>query len=102
MIDSQDKTFSAALAKSKEKHNITLIVRGNQNYIVCDRCGKEVKEEDAMKSSSGKERNYAYCEECAKILYPNYRKIVKSSQFSPNPIMNNILREALARKEYRR
>lgn len=80
-----------------EPHKITMIVRGNENIYICDRCGKEVKEEDVMKSSGGKDRNYAYCPECTKILYPKYVKL-PAVGFT-NPIMKNILRESLARYE---
>lgn len=83
--------------KKSEPHEITLIIRGNENIYICDRCGKEVKEDDVMKSSGGKNRNFAYCPECAKILYPNYRKVPKAA--FTNPIMKNILRESLARWE---
>lgn len=82
---------------NEEKHEITLLVRGNENIYICDRCGKEVKEADVMKSSGGKDKNYAYCPECAKILFPNYRRIAKVA--FTNPIMKNILREANARYE---
>lgn len=85
------------LAKSMEPHEVTLIVRGCENIYICDRCGKEVKEADVMKSSGGKNRNYAYCPECAKILYPNYRRVAKVA--FTNPIMKNIIHEACARYE---
>ena len=81
----------------KEPHDVTVIIRGNENIYICDRCGKEVKEADVIKSSGGNNRNFAYCEECAKILYPTYKKISKVA--FTNPIMNNILREGLARYE---
>ena len=83
--------------KKVEPHEITLVVRGNENIYICDRCGKEVKEEDVMKSSGGRNRNFAYCPECAKILYPNYKRVSKVAFI--NPIMNNILKEGLARYE---
>lgn len=81
----------------KEPHNITLIVRGCENIYICDRCGKEVKEADVMKSSGGRDVNYAYCPECAKILFPHYKKVAKVA--FTNPIMKNILREANSRYE---
>ena len=80
-----------------EPHQIRMIVRGNENIYICDHCGKEVKEEDVMKTTKGKDRNYAYCPECAKVLYPNYVKL-PTVGFT-NPIMKNILRESLARYE---
>ena len=83
--------------KKLEPHQVTIIIRGNENIYICDRCGKEVKENDVMKSSSGKDRNYAYCPECTKILYPNYKKIPTMGLM--NPVMKNILREGLARWE---
>lgn len=80
--------------KTLEPHAMTIIVRGNENIYVCDRCGKEVKEADVMKSFGGRNRAFAYCPECAKILYPNYRKT-----YTSNPLMDNIRRESLARYE---
>ena len=80
----------------QEPHEIKMIIRGNENIYICDRCGKEVKEEDVMKTSGGKNKNYAYCPECAKILYPKYRKI--KAKFV-NPVMTNIMHEACARYE---
>ena len=47
------------------------------------------KSEDVMKTTKGKDRNYAYCPECAKVLYPNYVKL-PTVGFT-NPIMKNIL-----------
>lgn len=83
--------------KMKEKHQFKIIVRGCENIYICDKCGKEVKEADVMKSSGGKDRNYAYCPECSQELFPNYKRIAKIA-FS-NPIMKNIMNEALARYE---
>lgn len=82
-----------------EKHEIRLIVRSHENIYLCDHCNREVKEVDINKISKGKDRNYAYCPECMKELYPNYKKV---SFYNPNPVMNNIMIEALARKEYRK
>ena len=82
---------------NEEKHNVTIIIRGNENIYICDKCGKEVKEEEVMKSSKGKDKNYAYCPECSKELYPNYKKVDRIA--FTNPIMKNIMSEALARKE---
>lgn len=84
---------------SQEKHDIRLIVRSHENIYLCDHCDKEIEETDANKISKGKDRNYVYCPECMKKLYPNYRKV---AIFNTNPIMKNILSEALARKEYRK
>lgn len=83
--------------KKLEPHDITLIVRGNENIYICDKCGKEVKEADVMKSSGGKNRNFAYCPECAKELFPHYKRVAKVA--FTNPILKNIMAEANTRFE---
>ena len=86
--------------KTNEKHQFKMIVRGCENIYICDRCGKEVKQQDVMFSSGGRDKNYAYCPECAKILVPNYKKVAKIA--FTNPIMKNIMSEALTRWERNR
>lgn len=85
---------------NKEEHSIKMIIRGNENIYICDRCGKEVKDSDVMKINKGKNKDYAYCPECAKELYPNYKKVAKIAFM--NPIMKNIMSESLTRWEKRR
>lgn len=77
-------------------HSPKAFIRGNQSYFICDHCGKEVKAEEATKITRGKNKDYAYCPECTKELYPNYKKV---AFYNPNPVMTNILREGLARYE---
>ena len=98
MTHSEDKNKPVSNPVN-DKHSPKAFIRGNQTYFICDHCQKEIKSEDATKISKGRQKDYVYCPECTKILYPNYRKI---AFYNPNPVMTGILHEALARKEYRR
>lgn len=98
MIQSPERTKTTSNPVDNT-HSPKAFLRGNQSYFICDHCGKEVKEEDATKMSKGKNKDYVYCPECTKILYPKYKKVTFSDL---NPVMKNIMNEALARKEYRR
>ena len=79
------------------EHQIRTIIRGNDIYYVCDKCNKEFKQGNEVKTSKGRGQEYVYCPECAKELYPNYRKI---QFYNPNPVMKNIMVEANARREH--
>ena len=57
--------------------------RGAATYsvYVCDNCGAEVKEPTLITKKDG---TYAYCIECTKKLYPNYRNVfIKSNSINP-------------------
>jgi len=84
---------------NNETHSPRCFIRGNESYFICDNCDKEVKESEVTKINKGRNKDYAYCEECMKKLYPLHKKV---AFYNSNPIMNNIRSEALARKEYRR
>ena len=80
----------------EQTHSPKAFIRGNKSYFVCDHCGKEVEEDKATKISKGKLKDYVYCPECTKELYPKYKKI---SFYNPNPTLTGIMREGLARYE---
>lgn len=84
---------------NNQEHAVRMFIRGNNIIYKCDHCNKEIEEKEATKISRGKNKDYVYCPECTKELYPKYKKI---SFYNPNPTMNNIMRDSLARKEYRR
>lgn len=90
-------TEEKKLVTNPESHSVKSFIRGNEIFFVCDGCGKEFKQSEITKINSGKTREYAYCEACMKVKYPKYKKI---SFYNPNPVMNTIMRDSLARKEY--
>lgn len=56
------------------KHKARFTRINNQNGYVCDHCGKPYPQEDGTLMYK-KDGEYAYCKDCLKILYPNYRHI---------------------------
>lgn len=73
-------------AKTKEKAVFTRIE--NQNHYICYACGQPFKEEDiSLMYGSYGER--AYCHECAKKHYPNYKPIRLFTTMSKTDFMSN-------------
>lgn len=68
----EQKKKEKANKKVEEKHRAKFTRVNHQNCYICDNCGKAYKEEEGtlMYNMSGE---YAYCKECLKLLYPNYK-----------------------------
>ena len=81
-----------------EKHQISIVIRGNNIYHKCDECGELILADKTTKITKGS-GEFAYCESCMKKLYPNYRKVYIQNF---NSKIAREMRDTLARKEYRR
>lgn len=70
----EKKLYEKQYHKEMSKHKATFRRVQNQNGYVCDHCGKEFPQEEGtlMYNRNGE---FAYCKECLKELYPNYKHI---------------------------
>lgn len=58
----------------KTKHKAKFTRRDNENCYICDNCG-QVYKADKGTLIYNKKGEFAYCDSCLKILYPNYRRV---------------------------
>lgn len=68
------KLYEKQKKKEESKHRATFTRIDNQNGYICDRCGQPYIQEHGSLIYSNK-GEFAYCKECLKVLYPNYRHI---------------------------
>lgn len=91
----KSKKFKVKTKKTTGKeHCITSKKSEGKTLYQCDQCGKWVAEGLETKIYKGRNQNYAYCPECTKELYPNYRKVVIQDLNA-----NRNMRDSLARYE---
>ena len=72
-----------------KKHRATFHRVNNVNCYKCDNCGKVFehdKEGSLIYKNTGE---YAYCGECLKKLYPNYRRIRLAGSISKTDALSN-------------
>lgn len=74
--------------KQASKHKATFHRIDNQNHYVCDNCGTTYPEEKGALMYNAK-GEYAYCSNCLKELYPNYKPIKLSTTLSKTRFMSN-------------
>lgn len=87
------KQYQKALQKEQSrrqraKHKATFTRKDNENCYICDNCGK------TYKANKGTliyklEGEFAYCDACLKVLYPNYHRVdlvgsIKKTDFRDN------------------
>lgn len=70
----EKKLYEKQYHKETSKHRATFKRIKNQNGYVCDNCGKEFMQEEGTLMYK-KDGEFAYCKDCLKELYPNYRHI---------------------------
>lgn len=80
------------------KHSPRQSIIGNKPHMYCDHCNERF-ESHTMTIINNAKGQFAYCEKCTKELYPNYKKIYVQN-YNENLVKS--MRDALARKEYRR
>lgn len=70
----REKFYASKNKKEEVKHKARFTRVDNLNSYICDHCGKTYPEEKGslIYKASGE---YAYCVECLKELYPNYKPI---------------------------
>ena len=83
-----------------ERHTVSSVLSKNTVYYVCDECGTRFETDKGTKISKGQKGDYAYCDECMKKLYPNYRKISFTNPM--NECMKRDMLDGLARWEAKR
>lgn len=79
----QEKQYNKYLQqeqKEKEKlqHKAKFTRKNNENCYICDNCGKIYPEQDGVlmyRKQDSRYGEFAYCDDCLKKLYPNYKKV---------------------------
>ena len=84
----EQRQYEKLNQKKETKHKAKFTRQDNQNCYVCDNCGKVYKEEygSLMYSSKGE---FAYCKDCLKELYPNYKPIKLATTTKKIDFMSN-------------
>lgn len=70
----EQKLYEKQKKKEESKHRAKFTRLNNQNGYICDRCGQPYIQENGSLIYS-KDGEFAYCRDCLKVLYPNYRPI---------------------------
>lgn len=70
----EQKLYEKLKAKEDTKHKAKFVRVDNQNGYLCNNCGKPYLQENGSLIYN-KNGEFAYCKECLKQLYPNYKPI---------------------------
>ena len=93
-----DKLYNEKrLQLEKKRHRAKFTRVDNENHDICDNCGSTFKEgEDGSivygkdKTSNSKDYGeYAYCNDCMKQLYPEYKKVVLAASAKRSDFLSN-------------
>ena len=84
----EQKRYEKLNQKKDNKHKAKFTRQDNQNCYVCDNCGTVYKEETGalMYKAAGE---FAYCSNCLKELYPNYKLMKLSTTLKKTDFMSN-------------
>ena len=84
----EQKRYEKLNQKKEAKHKAKFTRQDHQNCYVCDNCGKTYKEEYGalIYKHSGE---FAYCKDCLKELYPNYKPIKLATTIKKTDFMSN-------------
>ena len=70
----EQKLYDKLTAKEESKHKAKFTRIDNQNGYICDHCGKPYIQEFGTLIYNCK-GEFAYCKDCLKELYPNYKHV---------------------------
>lgn len=73
----------------QQKHKATFHRINNTNHYVCDNCGKPFPESTGGSLIYRHSGEFAYCLDCLKELYPNYRPIRLATTISKTKLCSN-------------
>lgn len=75
--------------KLESKHKAVFHRINNENFYTCDNCNTNFKEAIGGKLMYNKDGEFAYCNECVKKLYLNYKPVFLANTKSKTKLLSN-------------